>query len=398
MKNLSPFQFWSILSFYIVSIISIVTIGLPYRGDERHFVETIRLFSDNFSLNTLKDYPEVTPPLFYYVFAAWSKLFGHSIESLRIFNSIISFMNWLLIFKLNERFIKDIKIVFFLSLISVLNPYFLGMSAHVFTDMLTINFILVSMLSFFNNNFIVFTIFSTMAILTRQYAIIFPAGVFIYSVLNVKIHSSVNKKFIIGSVISLLPILSLFMVWQNISPKSGIEKWLVPNSNIYNVDYINSYITFSIIYILPVFLLVFKKSNLDLKVIASSIFFALVISLFPIKTSVATLMLTDYKTIGFAHEFLVDIFGFETIAIKSLLWFLLLIGCLINMKIIFSIIKKIKDNRFEKDIVPYLVWVLFLLVMPFSYQVWEKYLTMILPFLLLSIFIFIYKPISVQKK
>src|SRR5690606_5748717 len=113
-------------------------------------------------------------------------------------------------------------------------PYFLGMSAHVFTDMLTINFILISMLSFFNNNFIYFTIFSTMAILTRQYAIIFPAGVLIYSVLNIKNLSTTNKKFIFAAIVSLIPILILFAVWQNISPKSGIEKWFIQNSNTYN--------------------------------------------------------------------------------------------------------------------------------------------------------------------
>lgn len=397
MKNLSSFQVWSIFSFFTVLSISILTIGLPYRGDERHFVETIKLFSDNFNLNTLKDYPEVTPPLFYYVFAAWSKLFGFSIESLRIFNSIISFFTWLLIFKLNEKFIADKKIQFLISLISVLNPYFLGMSAHVFTDMLTINFILISMLSFINNNFIYFTIFSTMAILTRQYAIIFPAGVLIYSVLNIKNLSTTNKKFIFAAIVSLIPILILFAVWQNISPKSGIEKWFIPNSSNYNLDYINSYITFSIIYILPIFVLISRKIKLNIKVLLTSVVLSVLISLFPIKTSVATLTLTDYKTIGFAHEFLVETFGFETIITKFLLWSFLLIGCVINLNIILSIIEMIKKKGYEKDLVLYLVWVLFLSVMPFSYQVWEKYITMIIPFYLLSIYIFIYKPDLAKK-
>lgn len=395
MKSLSSFQLWSIFSFFTVLSISILTIGLPFRGDERHFIETIKFFSDNFNLNTLKDYPEVTPPLFYYLFAAWSKLFGFSIESLRIFNSIISFFTWLLIFKLNEKFIVDKKIQLLISLISVLNPYFLGISAHVFTDMLTINFILISMISFFKNNYISFTIFTSMAILTRQYAVIFPSAVLIYSALSIKNQVSTNKKFIIASIVSLVPILILFTIWQNISPKSGIEKWVILNEKIYNADYINSYVTFSTIYILPILVLILRKMKLNFNVLLAGFVISVLISLFPIKTSAATIALTDYKTIGFVHKSLVGIFGFETIAIKFFLWILLLIGCVNNINIIASITVRIKNKVFEKDIVLYLVWILFLLIMPFSYQVWEKYLTMIIPFYLLSIIVFIYKPDSV---
>nr|HMN26242.1 hypothetical protein [Ignavibacteriaceae bacterium] len=61
MKKLTASQIWFIFSLLTLSISGILFIKLPFRGDERHIVETIRLFADNFTFNTIKDYPEVTP-------------------------------------------------------------------------------------------------------------------------------------------------------------------------------------------------------------------------------------------------------------------------------------------------------------------------------------------------
>lgn len=397
MKNLSLFQIWAIISLFAVTIISFVTIQLPFRGDERHFIETIKIFSDNFNLKTLKDYPEVTPPFFYVLFALWSKIFGYSVESLRIFNSFISFIAWILVFRLNEYFIKEKKLLFLYTVITVLNPYFLGMSGYVFTDMLTISLVLLTLISFFQRKYFYFAFFSALSMLTRQYAVIFPVSVILYSLLSYRKDTSENKKFILASLSSLIPILVLFVIWGSISPKSGKEIWIIPNANLYNLDYINSYMSFSILYCLPAIILILKKLRINYKMIILSIVFSIIISLFPIKTSLATLTFTDYKTIGFAHVMLTEIFGLESITIIIFTGILLLLSTYININIISSIVKRIKAVSYENYLIFYFVWIIFLAVMPFSYQVWEKYFVMVQPFFLLSIYLFIYRETSVYK-
>jgi polyferredoxin len=110
----------------------------------------------------------------------------------------------------------------------------------------------------------------------------------------------------------------------------------------------------------------------------------------------ATLTFTDYKTVGFVHQAFVEFLGTESLWLKIILAFLLLAGCYINTELLKSFYQQFKTKSIENEIIFTLLWFLFLLIMPFSYQVWEKYLTMILPFLILSIYLVQY-PVKVNK-
>jgi uncharacterized membrane protein YecN with MAPEG domain len=178
--------------------------------------------------------------------------------------------------------------------------------------------------------------------------------------------------------------------WKNISPATGIEKWIVPNSSLYNLDYINTYITFSVIYIFPLAIVFFTKIKLDYSSLLIALVFTVFFSFFPIKTSRTTLEFTDYKTVGFVHQGFAEMLGYESLWIKFVLGFILLVGCYINTELLKRFYQHTKTKSFDKKLIFTLLWILFLLIMPLSYQVWEKYLTMILPFFILSIYLFLY--------
>ena len=237
MKKLSAYQIWFFFSLSALSILGIYSLKLPFRGDERHIVETIKLFTDNFSFSTIKNYPEVTPPFFYLFYALWAKIFGASVESLRILTLIISFITWQLVFLLNKQFAKKDLHILLLSLLIVANPYFFGTSVFVFTDMLTILLTLAALISFIKDRVYLFTIFSMLAILCRQYAVIFPLAVIIFYAISYLKHKPINSFYLIGSFFSFIPLLILFIIWKNISPASGSALWVIPNSSIYNLDY-----------------------------------------------------------------------------------------------------------------------------------------------------------------
>ncbi len=390
MNKIKPSHIWFAFSLITLSLIGIVSLKLPFRGDERHLVETIKLFADNFNFNTIKDYPEVTPPFFFMFYALWAKIFGASTESLRILTLIISLITWQLVYYLFGLFTQKKYHVLLLSTLVITNPYFFGTSVFVFTDMLTIMLSLAAVISFIRNKNILFIIFSTLAILCRQYAVIIPMSVILYSLLNYKNDKQISRNYIIGSLLTFLPLLVLFGIWKNISTASGIEKWIIPNSSIYNLDYINTYITFSVIYIFLLVIVFFKKIKLSYLSLSIAFAITILLSLFPVKTSMATLEFTDYKTVGFVHQALAEMFGLESIWLKIFLVFFLFVGCYMNIELLKRFYVYIRKKSSEKEIIFTIFWFLFLLIMPFSYQVWEKYLTMILPFLILSVYLFLF--------
>lgn len=397
MNKIKPYHIWFTFSLLTLIIIGIVSLKLPFRGDERHIVETIKLFANSFDLNTIKDYPEVTPPFFFMFYALWAKLISSSTESLRLLTLIISFITWQLIYFLFKIFVKNDFHALLLSLMVVINPYFLGTSVFVFTDMLTILLSLAALVSFINDKIFLFAIFSALAILCRQYTVIIPIAVVIFSLFNYKVDKLKCQKYIVGSLLTMLPLFLLFGIWKNISPASGIEKWIVPNSSFYNIDFINTYITFSVIYIFPLAIVFFKKIKFSYTTLIISFALTIILLLFPVKPSMATFTFTDYKTVGFVHQTFVEFLGTKSLWLKIILAFLLLAGCYINTELLKSFYQQFKTKSFEKEIIFTLLWFLFLLIMPFSYQVWEKYLTMILPFLILIIYLALY-PSNIELK
>ena len=389
-NKIKPYHIWIVFSLIALTTIGIFSLKLPFRGDERHIVETIKIFADNFNLNTIKDYPEVTPPFFFMFYALWTKIFGSSTESLRILTLIISFITWQLVYYLFGLFTQKKYHALLLSILVITNPYFFGTSVFVFTDMLTIMLSLAAVISFIKNKTILFIIFVALAILCRQYAVIIPISVLLYSLLNYKNDKQISRNNFIGSLLTFLPLLFLFGIWNNISPASGIEKWIVANSSFYNIDYINTYITFSVIYIFPLAIVFFKKIKFSYLSLSIAFALAIVLSLFPVKASTATLQFTDYHTVGFVHQALVELLGYESLWLKIVLAFFLLVGCYINIELLKRFYQHIKTKSFDKKLIFTLMWILFLLIMPLSYQVWEKYLTMILPFFILSIYLLLY--------
>ncbi|MBE0551205.1 MAG: hypothetical protein IH619_02335, partial [Ignavibacterium sp.] len=55
MNKIKPYHIWLAFSLITLTVIGIVSLRLQFRGDERHIVETIKLFADNFKLDTIKD-------------------------------------------------------------------------------------------------------------------------------------------------------------------------------------------------------------------------------------------------------------------------------------------------------------------------------------------------------
>lgn len=388
MKKLSINHVWFIFPFISLTIIGISAIHYPLHGDEKHITDTIRIFANHFNLNTIKDYPEVTPPLFYIIYALWAKVFGSTIESLRIFTLLIALVTWQLIFYLISLYVKNSRITFLLSFLLVINPYFLGTSVFVFTDMLTIMLSISAIISFLKDEYYLFLIFSSLAILCRQYAIIFPLSIIIFSIINILNRKPINKRYVFGTSLTFLPLLILFFIWGDIAPLSGIQKWIVPTKQFYNINYLTTYLTFSVVYLFPLIIIfLYKKIGLNwLNVVIALIIFLILLQ-FPIAPSAAAIFQTNVRTVGYAHIAFLSLFGEDSLALKIFFGVLLFLGCYVNIVLLKNFSSNVKNKIYNKDMIFIIIWILFLIIMPFSYQVWEKYLTMVLPYFMLSIYL-----------
>lgn len=391
------YLYWILFSVVVLSLLGYFTIELPPHGDERHFVETIRSFSASLNFGMIKDYPETTPPLFYVIGAIWAKIFNDSLESLRIFNLLISFVTWQCIYLLLNLFSKNRLHTFLLSLLVVLNPYFLGLSVFVFTDMITIMFGLLAVISLVKEKYYLFILLSTLAILCRQYAIIFPLSAIVFWAAQRLTGKRIAKLNFAGAVLSILPLLILFSIWGDIAPAAGVKKWIVKNDDVYNISYINTYLTFTIFYISPLFIILLKKTKLNFIDVLAAVVLSVILSFFPISPSKATLVQTDYNTVGYAHLYLVRIFGENTILLKFILGLFLLGGCYFTILLLKVFFEDIKNQQITEGNYFTLVWLIFLILMPFSYQVWEKYLTIVLPYIIINLFLLLNR-VELQRK
>jgi hypothetical protein len=79
--------------------------------------------------------------------------------------------------------------------------------------------------------------------------------------------------------------------------------------------------------------------------------------------------------------------GEGSFLLKITLGVLLFLGCFINVVLIKYFLTEIKNKTYSKEMIFIIIWIFFLITMPLSYQVWEKYLTLILPYLILSVYL-----------
>jgi len=390
LKNLNyKFIYFAIIIVIYLSLY-INSFNIDYWADERHFVETIIFFAENSLFSAIKDYPEVTPPLFYLVYSSWGKVFGLETYKLRLLSFILSLFLSYLLFSLILKLTNDFKICFLISLWIMINPYVIGTGIFVYTDLLAFIFCITFLIGLIKGN-IYFTLFSSvMMILTRQYLIIFPISLIIFDLISYKFDKQRKYLFeIIFLILSFTPYLILYIIWGGIAPKSGIDKWVIPNSeNSFNFSAINSYISFLTIYSLPFVLIYFKKRYKVLFNKANLLFaipFIMNFLLFGVKASEVTIAQTNLETIGLIHRLIKRITYFEIIE-NIVLFAFYFIGIIILINLLRELLKNIKEKINGINNFFIIVIIIFLLIMPFSYQIWEKYLIPILPIFILLLY------------
>ena len=373
--------FFSYVGLYALACFIILQFNLSLHGDEYHFYPTIITFASQPFWETLYHYNELTTPLAFIIYAAFGKLTNLDINTLRTASIIISAFTLLSIYLLFKNYSTHRYVAFFLSILFSLNPYFMGLSIYVYTDMLTLLCCVWMLLFLRKNNALGYTFMATAALLCRQHT-----AIIIASYLGVLlIHFFYFRKkealpFIIGSLFSFIILSILFFYWKNITPNGPMTQKLNTLPFQYELSAISTYL-FSIgVYTFPLFFLYSNKIKkivpLKWLLIPSFIYF-----LFPIQAALCSIN-DGVFTVGLFHKLVTTTIANDLIS-NGILYFFFYLGlCLVGFFIL-----KIKKNPFTSTLPLLMVSIVaFSIIMPFSFQIWEKYILIILPqcFILLA--------------
>ena len=170
----------SFLLFYQTALYVGIGLRQPLWADEGHFIETIKQFDQDLSLVQIKTYNEMSTPLPFIIYALWGKLAGFQPNQLRFLSLIIAFLTFLTFFIFYQETSKRPDISILLTLFLVFQPYVLGLTVFVYTDMLALFFLALTLLAFHKKKSVLLTFSVAGALLCRQYYIFIPVSLGIY--------------------------------------------------------------------------------------------------------------------------------------------------------------------------------------------------------------------------
>ncbi|MCK4806940.1 MAG: hypothetical protein KAT09_04805, partial [Candidatus Aegiribacteria sp.] len=323
-SNLYPLWKWLLfpLALIVLSIAFTISTDLdyPFRGDEEHFIATIEFFGENFHPGTVLDYPEVTGPLFYYMYASWGRLTGFSPENLRVFNLLLAVAAFILMYILYGKVLHDLKVVLPGMLLLFLNPYFYGLSIHVFTDIPSLLFIVLMVFAVYIGNPLLLLLSTACALLIRQYSVFVLISASVYFFILYRKNTVFRKSILIALVCGAVPLMVMMFLWKGTAPPSGILRWVVSDGSVYRLRYIFVYIIFMAVSLFPLLIYACRILLKNRVIILLSFLLSLTYFFFPVHSSFVTLEQTGISTVGLMHSFIRGTLGNYYLE-QSVLWF-----------------------------------------------------------------------------
>ncbi|MDH5185709.1 MAG: hypothetical protein OEW70_01440 [candidate division WOR-3 bacterium] len=224
-----------------------------------HFVETIRQFGKEINLNLIRHYNEMSTPLPFILYALWGRIFGFEVHILRYFSMIIAFITYILFYWLLFKIFNDVKISFLTAGFFMINPYAIGLSVFVYTDMLPILFSIICCLVMIKPNPVIFAISLAGALLSRQYFVFFGSAACLYYLLKLFYQKeSYALRMLVACIISFLPIFLLIFLWKGLNPDNAMRKFYYAQGLSFQPNSIILYVLMFFVYFLPNYIISLK--------------------------------------------------------------------------------------------------------------------------------------------
>lgn len=381
MPSYRPAFFQFLTAIIVFQLIVVLTAGLcrPFWGDEAHFVETIRLFGNSFSLETLRTYNEMSTPLPFMLYAAWGKLFGFGIATLRLLSLLIAAATYLSFHRLVWNIRHDGQMAFWLTLFLMVHPYNVGLSIFVFTDMLAILTVVLTLHAARQSNAALLGLSLAAGILCRQYLIYVALAVAIYFI-TMWISDRRRSQHIaclIATVLAILPFFALALFWDGLSPENNLRQLYVSKSLSYEPEFLVAYVSIFGIYLFPLLAVRWRWWTCDSLTLIAAFLLSPLYWFYPIAVSAPSAAI-GLTTIGLYHRFLVSVAGHGSIE-QAVFYAGFLVGLIVLLSVVRRVVAQFRQSANTELLLYSLMVLAFLLVMPFSYLCWEKYIMPLIP-------------------
>ncbi|MEW6411526.1 MAG: hypothetical protein AB1483_03530 [Candidatus Zixiibacteriota bacterium] len=378
------------LTFVILFELLVILAGNYFRsewghwGDEWHFQNTIKKFGAEISLETLRHYEEMSTPLPFVVYALWGRIFGFDLFHLRILSLIVALITYIAFHRLLFITVRDETVIFFGAALLVAQPYMIGFSIFVYTDMMAILFLILSVIAHVRRRFILFAVALALALLSRQYIafLALATGLFhIGEILTVKKHHSV--KMLLACALSLVPCGLLFLFWGGPSPNSSLRARYLDQGFFFHPTILSLYICLLFVYLSPLAVIYFRRFYSSWRVWLLVLPVSAYYWFFPIGPSKPSVDV-GIPTVGLFNRILLTVLP-DARLVHGVFYLCFLLAIPILIWVAKDLVTRYRKDNFDTELFLSLAIIAFFVVMPFSYLGWEKYFMPVVPLVILRI-------------
>jgi hypothetical protein len=365
-----------------LGLVAAVALHRPPWGDERHYLETVRRFGRDLSLEALRTYPgELAPPLAFVLYAGWGRLVGFELPRLRLLSLAIAFVTVMAVHALARRVLRNRRDAVLAALFFLLHPYTIGLSVFVFNDMTAILFAVVLAIGIAAARPMLAVLASAAGLMTRQYFVFLTvaAGLF-YMIRWGRQRQSRDLATLAWLVASCLPLAGMFLLWRGVGPASATRTQYLSSGLPFRTTALTLYVTQLFTYLCPLLLLppwVWARRTRGCWAVVGAV--SLVYWLAPIRPAPSQTA-AAIGTIGLLHRAIRATVGRLGPAAEDVFYW---IAFGLGVAVLFSIVRDIVTRRGvawpDTRAFLGLAVVCFLVMMPFSYMHWEKYFMPLLP-------------------
>ena len=230
------FYFWVILIFYYLFLFIFLNgLTFPITKDELHFWPTTIKFSHTYlpSLELLKNYGELNTPLPFIIFGIIEKIWEAGIAGGRSFNFIISIaIAFMVGYPHQSR--NQTKSVLALSAVLIF-PYFIGVSTHLYTDIIAIFFTLCGCFLHQKGHFTKSFFCFALGISSRQYMIAFPLALLLFEIYYRFPEKLKNSARWITPLIACFSLLGWVIFFDGFGPQGEITRQKITTTNFFSL-------------------------------------------------------------------------------------------------------------------------------------------------------------------
>ncbi len=364
--------------------ILIADLNRPPWGDERYFVETIRCFGREISIDTISHYDQMSGPLPFVLYALWGRLVGFELYTLRLLSILIALISYLLFHRILFTMFGKPAIPFWASAFLAMHPYMLGFSIFVFTDGLMILGLLVVWYAVTRRNPWLLFLGTAAALLSRQYAISFVMAMSGFYALQAFMRKTPRSvPMLTASILAVVPLGTLFLLWNGFSPINEKTDLYMLSGLAFHPSALTLYVSLFVVYLWPVVLLRFRSIYRNKQLLLGCFVLSWVYWLIPVEPSPFAVDI-NVHTVGLFHRLLVRIVAAPWFS-QAVFYLAFALGLPLVIVVLWDTCERLRSREPDLLLLLNFMIILFLVVMPFSYLTWEKYLVPLLPFAILRL-------------